>query len=130
LDSLSLMDDARRCHAKSKRSHQRCGRAAIRGGTVCNMHGGKTPSTIARAEERLRLLVDPAITGLAELIARADSDSVRLSAIRDLLDRTGYKPSVQLNAESDITIRIVRDEQPIVLEHTIDHALNGNGTHD
>jgi hypothetical protein len=93
---------------------------------VCNIHGGKTPAIMAKAEDRLRSLVHPAITGLAELIAKADSDSVRLSAIRDLLDRTGYKPSVQLNAESDITIRIVRDEQPIVLEHTIDHALNGN----
>jgi hypothetical protein len=31
------------CHAKSKRSQERCRRAAMRGMTVCYMHGGKTP---------------------------------------------------------------------------------------
>jgi hypothetical protein len=123
------MDDARRCHAKSKRSQQRCGRAAIRGGTVCNIHGGKTPSTVAKAAERLQLLVHPAITGLAELIAKADSDSVRLSAIRDLLDRTGYKPAEKIQAESEVTIRWIDEDQPIILEQA--HALsNGTGTHD
>jgi hypothetical protein len=55
------------------------------------MHGGKSPQALAKAEDRLRALVHPAITGLAELIKQADSDSVRLSAIRDLLDRTGFR---------------------------------------
>jgi hypothetical protein len=31
------------CHAKSKRSQERCRRAAMRGMAVCYMHGGKTP---------------------------------------------------------------------------------------
>jgi hypothetical protein len=55
------------------------------------MHGGKSPQALAKAEDRLRALVHPAITGLAQLIAQADSDSVRLSAIKDLLDRTGFR---------------------------------------
>lgn len=45
------MED-RRCTATSKRSGERCRRAAIVGGTVCAMHGGKSPAVAAAAEER------------------------------------------------------------------------------
>lgn len=45
------------------------------------------------AEARLQALVDPAITQLAALVENADSDSVKLSAIKDVLDRAGYKPT-------------------------------------
>lgn len=44
--------DARRCTAKSKRSQERCKRAAVVGGTVCAMHGGKAPQVAAAAEAR------------------------------------------------------------------------------
>jgi hypothetical protein len=37
------------CTAKSKRSGERCRRAATSGRTVCRMHGGKSPSGIASA---------------------------------------------------------------------------------
>lgn len=47
------MDEARRCGATSRQSGERCKRAAIRGGTVCSMHGGKTPVIAAAAERRL-----------------------------------------------------------------------------
>jgi hypothetical protein len=70
------------------------------------MHGGKSPQALANAEERLKALVHPAISGLAELINSAESDSVRLSAIRDLLDRTGYKPSERVETTGDTTIRV------------------------
>lgn len=45
------MED-RRCTATSKRSGERCKRAAIVGGTVCAMHGGKAPAVAAAAEQR------------------------------------------------------------------------------
>ena len=63
----------------------------MHGQTVCRMHGGKSPQALAKAEERLKALVHPALTGLAQLVANADSDSVRLSAIKDVLDRCGYR---------------------------------------
>jgi hypothetical protein len=44
--------DERRCTATSKRSGERCRRAAIVGGTVCAMHGGKAPAVAAAAEQR------------------------------------------------------------------------------
>lgn len=43
----------RQCTATSKRSRERCKRAAILGGTVCAMHGGKSPAVRAAAGQRL-----------------------------------------------------------------------------
>lgn len=47
------MDDSRRCKAHNRRG-ERCGRAAIRGGFVCHVHGGGSPAVKAKALERLR----------------------------------------------------------------------------
>lgn len=43
------------------------------------------------AEARIQALVDPALTRLGLLIDNADGDSVKLSAVKDVLDRAGYK---------------------------------------
>lgn len=43
-----------RCSATSKQSGEQCKRRPIRGGTVCAMHGGKTPAVVAKAEQRLQ----------------------------------------------------------------------------
>lgn len=45
--------DTPRCTATSKQSGERCKRRPIPGGTVCAMHGGKTPAVAAKAQERL-----------------------------------------------------------------------------
>lgn len=42
----------RRCTARNRRG-DRCGRWAIRGGTVCSVHGGKSPQAQAAAQRRL-----------------------------------------------------------------------------
>lgn len=47
------MTEDRQCKATSKQSGLRCKRLAIRGGTVCSMHGGKTPAVAAAAEQRV-----------------------------------------------------------------------------
>lgn len=47
------MDSTPQCTATSKQSGVRCKRRPIRGGTVCAMHGGKTPAVAAKAEQRL-----------------------------------------------------------------------------
>lgn len=43
----------RQCTAKSKRSGERCRRTAMKGSTVCPMHGGKSPGALAKAAENL-----------------------------------------------------------------------------
>lgn len=47
------MDDRPQCTATSKQSGERCKRRPIPGGTVCVMHGGKTPQVQAAAARRL-----------------------------------------------------------------------------
>jgi hypothetical protein len=37
------------CHAKSKRTQQRCKAAAIRGKSVCRFHGGKSTGPMTKA---------------------------------------------------------------------------------
>jgi len=64
---------------------------------VCASHGGRAPQVKAAAQQRLQALIMPAIAALAALIEHADSDSVRLSAAKDLLDRTGFKPSIAVD---------------------------------
>lgn len=49
---MAIPDD-RRCTAVSKRSGNRCRRAAIQGGTVCHMHGGAAPQVRKAADRRL-----------------------------------------------------------------------------
>lgn len=41
------------CTAKSKRTHERCRRPAMNGGTVCEWHGGRIPAVRRKAAERI-----------------------------------------------------------------------------
>jgi hypothetical protein len=81
----------RRCKAPKKTGEQ-CKNAAIQGGTVCRYHGGasKFVKQVARArldnasdliaKQLLRMAVDDNV-----------ADAVKLTAIRDALDRAGLK---------------------------------------
>jgi antitoxin component of RelBE/YafQ-DinJ toxin-antitoxin module len=73
----------------------------MRGAPVCRMHGGSAPQVRAKAEDRIRALVDPALSRLAQLIDHADLDSVKLAAVKDVLDRAGLAAKQQV----EITIR-------------------------
>jgi len=48
----------RQCVAKSKRSGVQCRSWAMHGGTVCRMHGGSAPQTLAKARENIAMLRD------------------------------------------------------------------------
>jgi hypothetical protein len=85
-----LMDVSRQCTASSKQSGERCRRAAIQGGFVCVTHGGGAPQVKLSATDRLATFVDPALTELIRIVQNGESDSVKLAAVKDVLDRTGY----------------------------------------
>lgn len=97
--------DPRRCQARSKQSGEQCKRYAIAGGTVCTMHGGKSPAVRAAAEERL--LVAAADRVVADLWVGLDQatpvkDPVasleRLAgALEQLVDETGRQVSTMKN---------------------------------
>jgi hypothetical protein len=80
--------EQRRCVAHNQVG-QPCRQRPIRGGSVCVAHGGRAPQVKRKAEERIRDLVDPAISRLAKLI-EDDISGVALAAVKDVLDRAGY----------------------------------------
>jgi hypothetical protein len=114
---------SQRCSAHNRRGNP-CGRWAITGDTVCPTHGGSIGHVREHAQQRLMAMVHPALDALRKLIDEADSDSVRISAIRDILDRTGLKPALQVQAEQEVTIRVVYEERPTgyLAPHTNGHT--------
>jgi hypothetical protein len=80
------------------------------------MHGGKTPVALEKAAERIRALAAPAITAVADLIQHSDSDATRLAAAKLALELNGFKAKVEVQGEHEVTLRVVRTEQPIVVQ--------------
>jgi hypothetical protein len=105
------------------RDGDRCQHRPMRGQLVCHMHGGKAPQNLAKAEERLRALVHPAINALAQMIESADQDSVRLNASKYVLELAGFKATVEVKGEHEVVIRVIDEPQPIVIEQA--YELNG-----
>jgi hypothetical protein len=115
------------CGRKAKLTGRPCRNYAMYGQSVCRLHGGKSPQALAKAEERLRNMVHPSLSRLAQLIQEADSDAVSLNAIRYVLDYAGFKPAVTIQGEQQITIRVIDEAQPIVIEQQ--HGLSNGRTH-
>ena len=76
------------CYAKTKSTGQRCRQAAILGGSVCRLHGGRAPQVRRAAAIRIRDLIDPQRV-LRECARLAYSD------IGDLFTAQGELKTVQ-----------------------------------
>lgn len=90
------------------RAGKRCGREATLGTHVCEKHGASLPVVKEAAARRvdelyLRLLQNghTAVDTLVELMETATSETVRLGAAKDVLDRAG----VRGGSELDVTVR-------------------------
>lgn len=97
-----------KCSAHSSRTGNPCGRNAIAGGTVCKTHGGSSPQVQRKAAERLEEarqemleMLNPALARLRELLS-AESESVQLAAVKDLLDRIGLGATKK--SEATVTV--------------------------
>jgi hypothetical protein len=135
---------APRCTAFAVTTGKRCGQPAIRGGRVCILHGGASPIAKAEAQRRLATLVDPALEVIFEcLTSKKIQASTRLSAAKDILDRTGFKPiekfqeipwdgdpskldDQQLETLRDHLIRLAYGEDRARIEAAKRKALGGN----
>lgn len=85
----------RRCVAHKKNGEQ-CKNAALKGATVCRYHGGAAPHVKRAARARLEKAADLMAQQLLGIAVGAESEAVKLAAIRDALDRAGLKPPAEV----------------------------------
>jgi len=87
--------DHKRCTAKT-RAGGRCLRWALKGSTVCLVHGGYLPSVRRKAKLRLALReVQP------EMRAQLARDRARIEAEERFLDQVEGSPSIRKLLEED-----------------------------
>jgi hypothetical protein len=133
-DRMSI-GSGRQCSATSKSTGERCRRAPIVGGFVCDHHGGKIPAVRKSARERLLAMVDPALDALlralqtgppCEHCGRSDSDKdpVVLRAAQLVLDRAGHHPTISVEQAPKPNPYDGLSEDEIIerLERTLDAA--------
>jgi hypothetical protein len=121
-------NNQRMCTAHRSGTKELCGKPAMRGQNVCQVHGGSAPAAKRNAKLRLLELVDPAIATLAREMTSAKSSKDRMAAANSILDRAGYGRVSQVevaDAREMLVARLIalRDGAlmpPIELEGTTD----------
>lgn len=99
---------ARPCRAK-RSNGEPCKKPAIKGGTVCQTHGGSAPQVRKKAALRLLELVDPAIAVLAREMVQADKSADRQRAANSVLDRAGVpRTATVIDGESAKSLLVER----------------------
>lgn len=97
--------EGRRCIAKyGPRScwyGNRCVGYAIKGGRVCNAHGGKLPTIKKNAQRNLAMAANGAAERLIHMALKKRNvpDQVRLKAICEVLDRAGVTGKTTIEVE-------------------------------
>lgn len=124
---LDRMESKTLCTA-NRRNGEKCLNYAIKGATVCRMHGGSAPQVRAAAQVRLLMSADKLMAALLKI---ALNEKVplqhRLVAIRDGLDRAdlGGKTSVEVTVEKGKTFEDFVGEAIIDVEAEDDeHVLD------
>ena len=84
-----------RCEAQSKQTGNRCKRSSIPGGTVCSMHGGKTPAVIAERSEMATMALK-----MGDLCQRVQFGTVNNRALRTASCQSQVRQQAHLSLSS------------------------------
>lgn len=104
---LDRKDSGTVCTAR-RRNGEPCLNYAIKGATVCRMHGGSAPQVRAAAQTRILMASDLAAKQLVSLMQSPKvADNIKLAAAKDLLDRANV--SGTQNVEIGVTKRTYED---------------------
>ncbi|MEO3761218.1 HGGxSTG domain-containing protein [Mycobacterium sp. B14F4] len=82
---------SKKCTAHSKRTGAPCNNPPVTGLSVCRMHGGATKAAKNAARRRIDLAADKMAEQLLRIADSAESEAVKLAAVKDALDRAGLK---------------------------------------
>lgn len=95
-----------RCKAH-KKNGEPCKKYAVNGAAVCEKHGGNAPQVRRKAEQRLAMHADVLMKELVKIATSAESEAVRLAAVRDALDRIG------IGSRQEIEVTIAKWQEDI-----------------
>lgn len=87
-----------RCQAHNGRGQQ-CRKFAIAGATVCRTHGGASRQIKQAARVRIENAADLMARELLSIATGAESETTRLNAVRDALDRSGLGAKTAVSVE-------------------------------
>ncbi|CAN5802242.1 hypothetical protein BH10ACT9_BH10ACT9_36540 [soil metagenome] len=97
---------ARRCTAhRSDKSGRRCRNTALVFQTVCRYHGGASKNAKNTAQRRLGEALDRMARGLLSIAESAESESVRLAAIKEVLNLGGITSKTSVEVDASISLR-------------------------
>lgn len=100
-----------RCTAKKRGTDERCKKPAIKGGTVCRLHGGSAPQVQRSARERFNDLIDPMINITHKLAERAQKGELtaqeQIALVKFIADRTGFVPGQKIEHNGKTTWDVI-----------------------
>jgi hypothetical protein len=93
---------------------------------VCRIHGGAAPQVVNKARERLALAADRMARELLGIATGAESEVVKLNAIRDALDRAGVSTRAEVTLEVKPWERLMGDIAGIATISREEHLAMGS----
>lgn len=87
--------------SKKRTNGQQCNGLARKGTVppVCIKHGGQLPNVKAKAQERLREALDPAVNELIRIALSGEKDADKVRAIREIFERAGFGEAKRLEVQ-------------------------------
>lgn len=86
-----------------------CNAPAVKGTTVCRVHGGMAPQVQRKARLRLLDMIDPALATIArEMVNPNASPQARLRAAENVLDRAGFPRHLETGTDEAKALLVQR----------------------